>query len=1075
MSPPATKVLRPLSASPSLYLLPDVPRCLLTGPPASGKTWQALEAVRRVARQDEAGAHGHAATAPGRALLLVPTYAERMHVQRVALTHWGARGLFDDVFATFTSVGERFFPGFRVGNLPGRATRDRLLLAAIDEAGDKRFRALRGSPAFRTRLGRWIKEWKQSGIESSELLARLRARLDALDDAPRSRVEAALAVFEAYEQGLAEAGCNDHEDALRVLVGRLRAGDLPRRVTMPELLVVDGFDDLTQLQKNLLDALIACVSGAGGRIVVTCTHDPARPALFEVSETLRAHLMAHGFRHTALDGAHVPAAPPLRRIAAGLFAPGGQDEAQPPLAGGTSVQCIVGGDDEDEAQLLATAIHHAVAAPLQGAADGPVRSLRWHDVAIFLRDASHDGPRFEDALQRQGIPARLVVPKALAQTGLGRALRGALAVIETGGASDAGYDAHRTHAWLLWCALTYPAADREGALHRLDALHMRHRRYGAPSRWAGHLRALRGICADDGAGAGMLRATLDALASCRTDVAQVQREVDVYVCLREHMELLAPVPAACSRGGPQAHAARAALELTLDELSEAARLEGASEARGQGDAGVFAVQALRTELDLVAVQVPDRRLDVVSILDFETARSWDVALACVASLDAARVPRRSPDDPLLSDADRDALADGERALQLPMQRERDVRERRLFLSAVTGARQRLLLSWGNLDAGGSPRACTPYVTELLRHVTPTTLHQATGTCAPWTVTPASEREEVRAHRQRRGSLPAWSDALRTRFSTSVARVSPSTLRAAQSCTLRHVFARVAALKEDDLSFAPRAYAARDDGQWLHAAFETLWRAEGMGTPFPPSEAGAAAVVDQVLEAGGSRAVAADPVQRDSLVRAVRLAMQREAEGRGGYTPWVEWLEGSFGGSGEPVVRFGSGENQVVLHGQVDRVDRHDEDPSRLLVVDVKRGAGGATRSAEAAVEGTDPQLALYALALEALTGHTVEGVEWFAALKRQRASLASPAALAGLRARHEGKGEPVACEGETFEAWKARALDMAQAVVTDVRRGEIVRVSDEVTVCAACPYQRICRPDFEARALRAKKTSWGGK
>jgi len=85
----------------------DLPaRLLVTGPAGSGKTYGALARIREAATRP--GERGRGAAPPEDALLILPTYAQVLHVKRLALSRWDARGILDEPFMTFTSAGERF-------------------------------------------------------------------------------------------------------------------------------------------------------------------------------------------------------------------------------------------------------------------------------------------------------------------------------------------------------------------------------------------------------------------------------------------------------------------------------------------------------------------------------------------------------------------------------------------------------------------------------------------------------------------------------------------------------------------------------------------------------------------------------------------------------------------------------------------------------------------------------------------------------------------------------------------------------------------------------------------------------
>lgn len=1051
--------------------LPRAARVLLTGPAGCGKTWRALDAVREAATRE--APHGRAAEAPGGALLVLPTYAQVLHVQRIALSRWEARGLLDDVFTTFTGAGERFLPRFRVGALPSAETRDRLLVAALADVDAPAFRAVAGAAAFRARVLRLVKELKQGGLEPVEAADRLAGALSAVGAAARGRMEAFLAVFRAYHARLAAASLGDHEDALRALA---RALDDEPPQAPPAALVVDGFEDLTPIEQRILDRLAAIVADAGGRVVVTCPYDPARPELFQATAAWRQHLLAHGFEEvrTAPRPGARPA--PLARLAADLFRAG--DEALP-TPGGVHAAWLLGGDDEDEAEVVARQLRRAV---LEGSIRTGGRPLRWHDTAIVLRDTVRDGARFLRALERLGVPVRTAgAASALGRTPWVRALRGALDVL--GGATASGaFDAFGVHAWLAWCA----TADEDAAARSArETWEVEHRRDGAPTTWEAFQRA-----APDA-----LTPWIARLEAARASLAGATGPTTFEV-LGDVVPGLAPLPrprGRDERGRPRdpahdaqlagAAAARARLAGVLGDLAAAAVRTGVGPA-----SAAEAIADVLAQADTLAFAPRDRRLDAVTVLDMETARYWEPALVVVAGLEAGRVPRRPREDILLADEDRDALAGHDPALRLPRARDREVRERRLLYTALTAAREVLWLSRPTLDARGEALPPAFPLRALARCIEPTLLHAASGpgllapaaglaACEGDLVrlallpsTPASVargleealpqigRVRRRAAAQRRAAY-GGAEVLGPRLGRAVEVVSPSDLDLAHLCRARFVFGRVLRLPEDDLSFEPRGLEYADEGRLLHAAFrDALCRPSA--SPEEVAEAAlAAAEVDPHEE----------PLLRAEVIRAVDLLRRREAGTPGPLRPWIRWLERGFGPPDEEV-RLGEGEGAFLLRGRVDRVDRGEGVPrAPVVIVDYKRAAGSVDASAKSDREGANLQLRLYAAALEALEPVRVIGLEWYASLARRRRIVGDEAEAAHLEARREG-APLLLLDGALFASHRQQAVEAASAAVQDIRRGHITRAPLEATACAECPFRRPCRADADAvqRAAQAR-------
>ncbi|MGE0192120.1 MAG: PD-(D/E)XK nuclease family protein [Planctomycetota bacterium] len=1045
--------------------LPSVPRLLLTGASGTGKTWRALEAVRHVATRE--GPHGGAAAAPGAALFVLPTYAAVQHMRRIALSRWEARGLLDEVFTTFTGAGERFLARFRVGTLPSAATRDRLVVAALDDAAPRAFAAVAGSAAFRARLLRLVKELKQGGLPPELVADRLEAATEAVSAPARERLEAFLAVFRAYHRRLAEAGLHDHEDALVRLARRLE--DEPPAAP-PRRLVVDGFEDLTPIEQRILDRLVAIVVGAGGEVLVTCPFDARRAELFSATGPWREHLLGQGFverRAAAPRGARPE---PLARLAADLFVPAPHDPATP---GGAHVAWLLGGDDEDEAESVARHLRRTVLAGEITTADRPIR---WHDVAIVVRDTARDAGRFIDALERVGVPVRAGGAAAtLGRTPLVRALRGALDVV--GGHTEAGaFEPYAVHAWLAWCVV---AAGDEAARSAHDALEVQHRREGAPRTWDTWRSELPDALAPWAERLEAVRAGLGAATG-----------PDAFDQLRSALDDLAPLPTSAgldasgrpldARQDARVAAATAAawrLREVVGGLADAARRTGVGPA-----SPAEAVEDVLAQVDALPFAPRDRRLDAVTVLDMETARFWEPALVVVAGLEAGRVPKRPRQDILLADDDRDALAERDAVLKLPRARDREVRERRLLYTTFTAARTTLWLSRPTVDARGEGLPPAFPLRALQRCVTPSIRHEtgAPGVTAPrpdlvacthdlvrLAVSPGTSAAlaaalvravpEARAARERgrlrRATRFALPDGLAASLAHRFEALSPSEVETAHVCRVRHLFQRTLAVPEDDLGFEPRGLEPADEGQVLHAAFRLA---------LLHGDRDAEAIAKEALEASDIDADDA-PLLLAETVRAIELLRLRETSLPAGLQPSPAWLERSFAPPRDEV-RIGQGDGAFLLKGRIDRVDVGQGVPTGpAVVVDYKRSAGAVEASSKADREGRGLQLRLYAEAVEALAPLRVVGIEWAAALVRLRRAFFDQEANAPLEGRREGAPSWFLSHAD-FTAHRQAAVDAAVGAVADLRAARLDRAPLDAEDCASCPWRRPCRPDHDAVA-----------
>lgn len=1041
---------------------------LLTGPAGSGKTTRALDAIRQAATTP--GTRGRGATGPGEALLVVPTYSQALHLQRVALSRWDARAILDDPFATFTSAGERFLPDFRVRALPAAEERDRLMAEAARLAGPPVFESVRRHVGFRARLLRLVKEVKQSGRDPAESRARLATSVADLGASGRERLEAFLLVFERYEELLVRAGLEDHEDSLRRLLEHLR--EAGSAANAPRVLVVDGFDDFTPVEQAILDALADAVAARGGHVMVALPWDEKRPRLFAASESARRHLLGRGFVEERLAGFPRSPSPALARIATSLFGAGDEPPTAPGEDEGGAVELVVAGDPEDEAE--------AIAREARRLRQGGELSRGWRDLGVVVRRLDEAGPRLAAAFERLGVPYRLVGTGApLAAQGLVRALRGPLALL----ARSEGLEASALLTWLRWRAL---AEGEPADIRAVDALEMRWRRDGFPvdpqaleaalPSDARVLLATHGPAVSSARGAPEVR---DALRAAILDLVPLPAAGGLDVAGR-------PVDPDADRHRMHAAAARDRVLGLIDGLASAAARTGLG---ADDDVGAVTI-LLEDAIEQARLVLPDRRLDAVSIFDAEEARFWELPVVFVAGLAQGSFPLHPVEDVVLRDDERETLRSADTGLALPLARERETRERRLFYGALTRARRRLVLFRPGSSGDGDARAPSLFLRDLDRVVETTKRPpRPTGRAAPrlaecFTASdlalfaaatardPGADAEEAelarallargdetlvpRAARWRRGAADALGDKVElARFERSVALVSATTLGAAAACRYRHFLRAVVGVPEDDALLEGPAFGARDEGTLLHRALR-----QAVETPDRTDAEVVADVLAWAAGPGRRDLAPVDEVELDrlerELLRVVALFRDRERETAGPLRPLAGGLERAFGTGDDPPVDLGEGAGAFALRGTIDRIDVAGQ---QAVIVDYKRSHGSVDRAAKACAEGIDLQLPLYAAAMEGLLDREVVGIEWVAATRRRRRGRWSKDAEVLYESRREGVA-PVAEAPDAWRAFLADAVERASTVVADVRVGGHALQMEDAKRCGHCAYFAVCRTSF---------------
>ncbi len=112
-------------------------------------------------------------------------------------------------------------------------------------------------------------------------------------------------------------------------------------------------------------------------------------------------------------------------------------------------------------------------------------------------------------------------------------------------------------------------------------------------------------------------------------------------------------------------------------------------------------------LDIEKLRIPDRRHNVVNVLDIYEARQWELPIAFVCGLNERHFPQYHRDDPLLPDPARTI--------------ERQHEERFLFDLAVTRSTEQTILSYARFNEKGDPQLRSFFLEEAGVSSNPTRL------------------------------------------------------------------------------------------------------------------------------------------------------------------------------------------------------------------------------------------------------------------------------------------------------------------------------------------------------------------
>ncbi len=706
----------------------------------------------------------------------------------------------------------------------------------------------------------------------------------------------------------------------------------------------------------------------------------------------------------------------------------------------------------------------------------------WRDLGVVARRLDEAGPRIAAAFERLGIPCRTVgTGEALAAEALVRALRGPLGVL--GGRTQAGtFEAAPLLAWLRWRArAAQPAAST--ALAAVDGLEIHWRKNGYPPTFERALADLDGASLDG-----------TPLVEALHRVEHARGSAAVYKALDDAILALAPLPPASGLDGDgrprdghadqqrrRAAAAQGRLRGIVRGLAHAAARTGLGAHVQPADA----VSRLLDGIDQARLGLPDRRLDAVNIMDAEEARFWEIPTVFLAGVAQGAFPLHPREDVLLRDDERVALREREGGFALPLARDRETRERRLFYGAMTRATRHITLFRPGASAEGDARAPSLFLRDVERIVDlgGVTTTRAPGRAAPahdqayttqdWALVAAATARRAdatadtralasallasldpdlprRAARWRRRKADVFEDPARwrERFEGAVAHVSATAINAALICPRRHFYRAVARVPEDDVPFDGPTFGPRERGTLVH---ELLRRA--VLAPEAAAPDLVASLLTWAEQEGRADLKPLDAgeraVEARELERVLRLFRDRERVTQGPFAPLPTALELSF--EDLELKRDGL---SLRLRGQIDRVDHYE---GRAVVLDYKLSKTSADAGRAGWKHGTDVQLPLYAHAVKALLGLDVVGLEWMAARERQRAVQWATGADEELAMRREGRGQARG-DGDTFTARVEDALASALIVVEGVRSGAFTLQEEDAKRCGTCPWRSVCRP-----------------
>jgi ATP-dependent helicase/DNAse subunit B len=423
---------------------------------------------------------------------------------------------------------------------------------------------------------------------------------------------------------------------------------------------------------------------------------------------------------------------------------------------------------------------------------------------------------------------------------------------------------------------------------------------------------------------------------------------------------------------------------------------------------------LKSALKMTPLRVPDRRRNVVHVMDAHEARQWELPVVFVCGL----LERQVSQDPILSDGARHSLRS--KGIRVATAAERDKENRFLFEVATTRSTGKLVLSYPQFNQKGE---------ETLRSFHLDRFLETTGSVPE---DPArSVRPEPRGLRAPRRRAIIFDDVLRQRLAEKHSITSPTALEVFLQCPFQF-FARHT-LKLESLPLEPEERLdARVQGNIVHAVLARWLRTR------QPVEALFADVFRE--------ACAREKIPESYRTEAVRLELLRNLLGFIGEAviPGANPADAEL----ELTLRLAGG---TTLACRIDRVDSMPD--GKAVIVDYKYSSLERIRKL---VEGHD-------------AGTHIQGGIYIRAVEDTGRDVASMR-FAGIRGQVAWRGwEDASRLREVMD----KSVATAQNTVFQIREGVIVPDPADTDLCEYCDFRDICRVESAAKvAVSGKAGEW---
>jgi len=580
---------------------------------------------------------------------------------------------------------------------------ERLIRTAHAAGKLQHFAAVAETPGFVDLAANFIADLKRAEVWPEEFDAACKARSGGKR---RPAIDRELhALYAGYQDLLVRHRLYDAEGRLWAARDRLQRNQR-RPFDALQLVVVDGFSDLSRTQQEIVDVLVERVAEV--YVSVTDDADDARAELFRrPRKTLAALSKRHPDARVErlVPGARRPAA--LVHVERQLFKSPRIVQRRTDAAG---LEILASSGRVAEIETLARRIKQL----LKGGDGG--RPVRPDDVAVVFRSLDEPAPLVREIFPRFGLPFALEAGVKLDQSPVLTALA---ALIELD-ADDwpfrkllavTGSNFFRP----AWPERHKPGVDEavEATIRSLQLPANRTKLLAAIERWAtADLRPVVAGSAESEKAERHNRRREQALLAWPVlrklaqafdrlpRTADARRWSQALQTLADESGLAAAMHASDLAAWTKFHEALCTPDILTTLIDEPAEKFDRTRLRQLLD------DVIRTE------QLPGDHDEAgrVRVLSAVTARNLSIPYLFLAGLTEKSFPSLGRDDALYGDAERQLLID--QGLQLASAADRFADEMLLFYEAVTRAERRLWLSFAALNEKAEPLLPSPYLVEL---------------------------------------------------------------------------------------------------------------------------------------------------------------------------------------------------------------------------------------------------------------------------------------------------------------------------------------------------------------------------